>query len=172
VIRAPWNSSLIRRSKATRSGSLFSPVASAIPYPPGRCYVSGPYSRISARGQLQAAASGKCGMNRPPADEAGEEETERQACHELFTTRGRSRCMTVGMFAMRSRPPLPPRLSRQTLDPLRRVYRNPRNNPNDTQNRVPNTCPVRVHPCETAVTSYRRWTTLTFSAFAGISRCH
>jgi hypothetical protein len=32
VILAPWNSSLSRRSKATRSGSFVSPVTSAISY--------------------------------------------------------------------------------------------------------------------------------------------
>src|SRR3954469_20083547 len=59
---------------------------------------------------------------------------------------GRSRCMAVGMFAVRSRLPLSPEVSPQALDLLWRVYRKSRNNPTDTRNRIPDTCPVRVHP--------------------------
>jgi hypothetical protein len=59
----PWNSSLIRRSNVTRRGSSFvSPVASAIPHPSGRCYVSDFQTRISAERQLQVTAFGKYGM--------------------------------------------------------------------------------------------------------------
>src|SRR3954468_6832268 len=62
VILAPWNSSLRRRSNATRrGGALASPVASAINSPSDRRYVPDPFNRISAEGQLKAAASGKDG---------------------------------------------------------------------------------------------------------------
>ena len=47
----PWNSSLIRRSKATRSGSFVSPVTSAMTIPSNHCYVPDPYSKISAEGR-------------------------------------------------------------------------------------------------------------------------
>src|SRR5690349_10253168 len=64
VILAPWNSSLRRRSKATRRALFASPVASAIPHPSGHLYVSDPYSRITSDRQLQVTASGKCGLRR------------------------------------------------------------------------------------------------------------
>jgi hypothetical protein len=43
-------------------GSLASPVASAVTSPSDRFYVSDPYSRINAEGQLKAAASGNTGL--------------------------------------------------------------------------------------------------------------
>src|SRR5215204_5486688 len=61
-IFAPWNSSLSRRSKATRKGSFVSPVASAMTSPSDLCYVSDPHNRISAEDQLKAAAPGKYGL--------------------------------------------------------------------------------------------------------------
>ena len=61
-----------RWSKLTLSGgSLASPVASAVPHPPNCCYVSEPYSRISTGRQLQAAASGKCGIKYFEGDRKG-----------------------------------------------------------------------------------------------------
>src|SRR4051812_24529878 len=62
MILVPWNSSFRRRSKVTRRGSFVSPVASAIPHPSGRCYVSDFHTRISAERQLQVTASGKYGL--------------------------------------------------------------------------------------------------------------
>ena len=44
---------------------------------------------------------------------------------------------------------LPIKASRQALDLLWRVYRNSRNNPDDTRNRVPNTRLAWVYPCGT-----------------------
>src|SRR4051812_27278688 len=64
MILVPWNSSFRRRSKVTRRGSFVSPVASAIPHPSGRCYVSDFHTRISAERQLQVTASGKYGITR------------------------------------------------------------------------------------------------------------
>src|SRR5215213_7913220 len=72
VILVPWNSSLRRRSNATRrGGALASPVASAITSPSDRCYVYDPFSRISAEGQLKAAASGKDGLRAKTTYELG-----------------------------------------------------------------------------------------------------
>jgi hypothetical protein len=57
---APWNSSLSRRSHATRSGGCWaSPVASAIPRPPVCVCAPDARTRISAAGQQRARLYGK-----------------------------------------------------------------------------------------------------------------
>jgi hypothetical protein len=62
VILAPWNSSLRRRSKATRKASFVSPVASAIPHTPDRLYVAYFSSRIAVGRQLRSRLNGKSGV--------------------------------------------------------------------------------------------------------------
>src|SRR3954447_1865868 len=54
----------------------------------------------------------------------------------LSTARGRSRCTTVGMFAVRSGTPLSTEASRQALDLLRPASQNSPNNPSGTRFRV------------------------------------